>query len=100
MECGCQAVVFMISFNVAPPGRFNNSRILAVLLPRRAAPPSLRLSAAFLLGLALRAGIAFCGATAGRRRAGRAFLAVFFESLSVCCSGIRVVMIVISPFAA
>ena len=33
--CGCQPVAFMISANVAPPGRFSRSRILAVLLPSR-----------------------------------------------------------------
>ena len=56
---------FIISFNVAPPGRFSSSRIFSVLVPCRAAP-TLGLSAAFRVGPALRAGLAFCGATAGR----------------------------------
>src|SRR5579862_6687310 len=34
-ECACQAVAFMISFKVAPPGRCSRSRILPVLLPGR-----------------------------------------------------------------
>jgi hypothetical protein len=35
-ECFCQAVAFKSSFALAPPGRFNISRIVAVLLPLRA----------------------------------------------------------------
>lgn len=35
-ECGCQFVALSSSFAVAPPGRFNRSRIVVVLLPSRA----------------------------------------------------------------
>jgi hypothetical protein len=35
-ECGCQPVAFISSLDVAPPGRFHRSRIVAALLPSRA----------------------------------------------------------------
>jgi hypothetical protein len=62
-ECGNQPVAFISSFEVAPPGRFSRSRILAVLLPSRAtlglATSGLaRPLGAFLAGVALRADLA------------------------------------------
>ena len=69
----------MISFRVAPPGRFSRSRTLAVLLPSRA--PSAFADLAFLGALVLffaEVGffpdLAFEDATWARRGATRAFL--------------------------
>src|ERR1035437_3878979 len=78
-ECGNQPVAFISSLEVAPPGRFSRSRILAVLLPSRAildlaTSGLVRPLDAFLDNLALRADFALAGATLARRGATRAFL--------------------------
>ena len=54
-ECGCQPVALISSLDVAPPGRFSSSRIVAALLPSRAESPFFSLLGvlgAFLAGLA------------------------------------------------
>ena len=71
-ECGNQPVAFIRSFEVAPPGRFSRSRILAVLLPSRATlglatSRLVRRLGAFLAGVALRADLALAGAPLARR---------------------------------
>src|SRR5579862_9393840 len=63
-ECACQAVAFMISARVAPPGRCSRSRILPVLLPARAVTCGAGWGA-FFPRLALRGGEVFAGATRG-----------------------------------
>ena len=100
---GNQPVAFISSFEVAPPGRFSRSRILAVLLPSRATldlatSGLVRPLGAFLAGVALRADLALAGATLARRGATRAFLLAFgFLLLAVAAgvpfsSGINVVI--------
>ena len=81
-ECACQSVAFMISARVAPPDRFSNSRIFAVLLPSRATPAFLTLAffpplGAFFAGLAFLAAFAFLGATWALRGATRRLLVRF-----------------------
>src|SRR5712692_4436801 len=80
-ECGNQPVAFIRSLEVAPPGRFSRSRILAVLLPSRAtlglATSRLRPLGALFAGVALRADLALAGATLARGGATRAFLLGF-----------------------
>ena len=66
-ECACQPVAFMSAFSVTPPGRFNRSRILAFLVPRRRGE-------GFLAWMAVRAALALVGAAWGRRLATRAFV--------------------------
>jgi hypothetical protein len=56
-------VAFMIAASVAPSGRFSRPRILAALLPSRAAPAFLAALGAFFGGLAFLADLAFFGAT-------------------------------------
>jgi len=73
----CQSVAFMIAASVAPSGRFSRSRILAALLPSRAAPAFLAPLGGFFAGLAFLAALAFLGATSARCRATRAFLVAF-----------------------
>src|SRR5712692_3894333 len=81
-ECGNQPVAFIRSLEVAPPGRFSRSRILAVLLPSRATlglatSRLVRPLGAFFADVALRADLALAGATWARRGATRAFLLAF-----------------------
>src|SRR5713101_2383336 len=70
----CQSVAFIRPLSVAPSGRFSRSRILAALLPSRAAPAFLPPLRAFFVGLAFLADLPFLGATCARRAATRAFL--------------------------
>src|ERR1700688_2842540 len=77
-ECGSHPVALISSFEVAPPGRFNRSSSLAVLLPSRAPLDfvkwgSVRPLGAFLGTLALRGDLALAGATWARRGATRDF---------------------------
>jgi hypothetical protein len=61
-ECGCQPVAFINSLTVAPLGRFNRSRILAVLLPARTLAFVARLGA-FLVEAAFFPDLALLDAT-------------------------------------
>jgi len=74
IECACQPVAFIRSFSVAPSERFSKSRILAVLLPSRAARAFPAPLGAFLAGLAFLADLLLAGDTGARRGATGAFL--------------------------
>src|SRR3954470_16238908 len=76
----CQSVALIIAASVAPSGRFSRSRILATLLPSRAAPAFLAPLVAFLAGLAFLAVLPFFAATWARRAPTRAFLVGFGDS--------------------
>jgi hypothetical protein len=62
-ECGCQLLAFCSSFDVAPPGRFSSSRILAALLPSRAPAAFFALLGAFFAGVAFLPDLALFVAT-------------------------------------
>jgi hypothetical protein len=90
-ELASPSVVVLLK--IAPAIGFSRSRILGVLLPRRAV-------AALLAGVALRAGLAWAGAAWARRFAPRAFLGAAAGALLAVSSGIEVVILVVSPLAA
>src|SRR5712691_103554 len=73
----CQSVAFIRPLSVAPSGRFSRSRILAALLPSRAAPAFLWPLGAFFCGVAFFPALPFLGATCARRAPTRAFLVPF-----------------------
>ena len=84
-RCGCQPVALSNSLAVAPPGRLSSSRILAVLLPFRAAGLAtwafVRPVGVFFAALAFFPDLGLSVATWGRRAPTRGLVVAFVSAV-------------------
>jgi hypothetical protein len=98
------AAGFCSSLDVAPPGRFSNSRILAALLPSRAPVaffPDLRAVGAFLAGVDFFPDLGFFVAAGATRAPGRGFFVTFGSAaaLAGAVSVCSVMVVILAPCA-